>query len=217
MYDLSLKTLLPQETSASMSSLKRPRPCGGAEEWAKNTRPAKQVAVSSTEWPLPSDYQFAADASTYEFTRGVHGASDPTPFVSDEATATFEQWDENVYNNSTGVPQWFAAQTGPVFHDWLWDGRETLRGLDSYTPEEVVGAEDPVVKEQFRNGLGTPLFPALATNPLSTPEALDYATSSDFTTPTAACSIKEDRPFVELCFGTVRTSDISLLPVNDRD
>ena len=200
-----------------MSSLKRIRSCVG-EEWTENPRPAKQAAAATHKWLLPSDYQFGADVNYHRYTWETLEAYDTSLLASDEAAASCEPWDENIKNKSDNLPQWTTAQTHSLSGDWPWDGRALLTGLNGYSHEEEHKEADLAIRGQSWNGFGAPPCPAPpATHPLSTPKAPDLSTISEFSTPTPARFIKKDPPPTELCFGTVRTSDTSLLLTICRD
>ncbi|SLM38846.1 Zinc finger, RING/FYVE/PHD-type [Lasallia pustulata] len=185
------------KTSTPMSSLKRIRSCVG-EEWTENPRPAKQAAT---------DYQFSADVNSSRYTWDTPEAYDTSLLASDEAAVLCEPWVENI-TDKRGNP---AQQT--MFGDCPWDGREPPAGLDGYAHEGAHKEADPVIRGQFWNGFGAPPYPAPpATYPLSTPEAPDSATISEFSTPTHACFIKKDPPPTELCFGTI--VDAQIAPFN---
>lgn len=187
-----------------MSSLKRTRSSVLAEEWIENPRPTKHITAYS-RWSSPSDHQFAGDADTHEFLWGAFEAYNIPPFVSDEASAAYALWGDNVNDESNDPPRWTTAQTSSLFHDGLWDRRETLNELDGYEGGQYKAA-DPVLKEHFWHGLEASHSSALPAAPLSTPEAVDSVTHSDDSTPRAACFREEGAPPGELCFGTVRTS-----------
>lgn len=166
-----------------MSSLKRTRSWAWAGECVDYPRPAKQTAASRQERPSPSDHQFAGDANTHKYTWGALEASDVPLFFSDEADAICQFWEENINDNKNNPPQWTTAQTNPLIRDCLWDERRNLDGFDGYTEEEH-GAVVPTIEEQSWIGLEDPQHSTLsATHPLSTPEALDSAASSDYVTP----------------------------------
>ena len=179
------------------------------EEWTENPCPAKQAAA---------DYQFSADVNSHRDTSDTPEAYDTSLLASDEAAALCEPRVENITNKRDNPPQRTTAETHSLFGDCPWDGRAPPAGLDGYTHEEAYKEADLVIRGQFWNGFGAPPYPVPpATHPLSTPEAPDWATISEFSTPTPARFIKKDPPPTELCFGTVRTSDTSVLLTIYRD
>ncbi|KAA6406608.1 MAG: hypothetical protein FRX48_09540 [Lasallia pustulata] len=174
------------------------------EEWTENPRLAKQTAA---------DYQFSADVNSHRYTWDTPEAYDTSLLASDEAAALCEPWAENITNKRDNPPQRTTAETHSLYGDCPWDGMAPPAGLDGYTHEEAHKEADPIIRGQFWNGFGAPPYAApLATHPLSTPEAPDSATISEFSTPTPARFIKKDPPPTELYFGTI--VDAQIAPFN---
>lgn len=205
----SLRRLPLEGIPVLMSSLKRTRSSDLAEEWIENPRPNKHIAACS-RWSSPSDHHLAGDPDTHVFPWGDFDAYNVPPLVSDESTATYALWGHNVNDERNDPPQWTIAQTSPLPHDGIWDRGKILKEFDGYEGGQYKVA-DPLFKEQFWLESGASQCSALPAAPLSTPEALESATNSDYSTPKAACVREECPPPGELCFGMVRTSDISLL------